>query len=90
MSAQKEKSISLNFRTPTGMVRLHDLDKNKTTLGELKASILKHTQISTSCQRFRVGYPPKELLGKESDTLADLGISNGDSFIVEEISQNKS
>uniref|UniRef100_A0A1Q3FD26 Ubiquitin thioesterase OTU n=1 Tax=Culex tarsalis TaxID=7177 RepID=A0A1Q3FD26_CULTA len=79
--------LTLKLKTKTGQQHIvSNLDKDGTTVGALKAKITELTSIPGSGLHAVLGFPPfKQLdLSKDEAPIASIGISNGDTLIVEE------
>ena len=55
----------------------------RSSLAVLRAHLEHVTRIQAAAQRILMGYPPRQLLGAEHDTLTSLGVHGGETLIVE-------
>ncbi|KAG9297562.1 hypothetical protein G9A89_007637 [Geosiphon pyriformis] len=55
----------------------------------LESSIQKYTGIEARRQELKMGYPPRKISSKETETLHAAGIRNGETIIVHEIPWDK-
>jgi len=80
--------FSLKVKTKQGQHVVHNLTEN-TTVGNLKRTIADLTKISENCLHILNGYPPKPIdLTQKEQELLTIGITNGDTLIVEEKIEN--
>lgn len=79
--------LTLKLKTKTGQQHIvSNLDKDGTTVGALKEKITELTSIPGGVLHAVLGFPPfKQLdMSKDEAPIASIGISNGDTLIVEE------
>lgn len=79
--------LTLKLKTKTGQQHIvSNLDKDGTTVGALKQKITELTAIPGAGLHAVLGFPPFKQLdfSRDEAPIASIGISNGDTLIVEE------
>lgn len=87
VATAKMPGLTLKLKTKTGQQHIvSNLDKDGTTVGALKQKITELTAIPGAGLHAVLGFPPFKQLdfSRDEAPIASIGISNGDTLIVEE------
>lgn len=83
--------FALKLKTKTGQQHIVSNLEQSTTVRNLKGKISELTNIPSNVLHVKLGFPPFRQLdfSKEDELLSAIGISNGDTLIVDEIQQSE-
>ena len=75
--------MRVRLRVPGGQLTAELADD--ATVGDLKDAVFDKTGVAPAAQELKAGFPPKKIEGADGTSLASVGVTNGESITVAEV-----